>query len=489
MLRKYKTALLLSTIPLLITVYGIFLAPRPAGVMQTDIEPDFYYNARLLNETGITPKIIHPGTPIQLLFSFLVGATHDPVTDSDAVRIALYLLIGLANSAALFYFLMRIARNFSFGVQLLMTASIIAWPPFLTHLGYAGSDSFLFAAALPAAALLCAPLFENRPVPVQHTFLSGAWTGLMIAIKITALPFAALLAVGAILLRARPITFALAALLSFIASTFPFAAAYPFFLKDNVWNQLHSPPLWAGVELRYFSPLIIVVPLAIAWCVFTFPHLSRFLQRWITSCVVAALACALVVFSVESVFSARAEIIAQSKKHTAMITERIQHTLPPNGTFAYSFVGSPYAPASAFHFWGNYIYANNLFDEGVLRAFPHETLFQIQTARRLLTAPSEPRPRTRSLSSSLEQMRAQFMLQNPLPYPKPTGLLFAGETRGVKPDLIIFPLSGENVWADDEHEELQELISVRTGAPTVWKTEIIDGVPYAFISLTYRNPK
>lgn len=565
-MKKYRTALALSALPFVIAAYAAFIAPRPASIMQTDLEPDFYYNARLLNEApSITPKISHPGTPIQLLFAGFIAAAKDPTSQSDAVRIALYLAIGLLNALVIFFFLIRAAEKLPISIQMLAVAAIVAWPSFLTHLTYAGSDSLIIAVSLPAIVLLWTPLMRGERASARDLFLCGVWCGLAVAVKLTVLPLAVALVVGAgaHILRYRRkgekafadlFTVPLSALLSFSLATFPFATAYPFFLKDNIWNHIrntltHNPILTSfalggmiasitlsilyfkkkqknasvdaqnkqpdffssgviiallaiffiqtaftlevhglgnnaeniGVQFRYLSPLILFLPLFIIWC-------GRFAQcKTLMRALIAIFSVVLSIVSVAQFFFHRAQVTARQEAHTALVAERIQRSLPAGGTLAYSFEGSPFAPRSAFHFWGNYIYANNIFDQSVLGAFPHETLFQMRTAHEILLPHAPQIPEMQNAQSPLQKLRARFIAQNPLPYATPTNLLFAGETREVKPNLFVFPLSGENIWVLEQRDALQKLLMIRTGAvETTWRTETIGDIPYAFVTLTYR---
>ena len=179
---------------LTLVLYTAVISPRPYYYTPVnDIEHDYYYNARLIN-AGLPPNgIHHPGTPI-----YYLGAAIQRLSDPDwghAQRFFTlsHLVVVLLTAAGLAVFVRTTLKHIPWGVSLLVVASIVAWPTFLTYLDHFGADSFIVVAGLPTLAIFWAALHSGMPPDNRRLFLSGAGIGLCLAIKLSFVPVAAAL--------------------------------------------------------------------------------------------------------------------------------------------------------------------------------------------------------------------------------------------------------------------------------------------------------
>jgi hypothetical protein len=189
----------------------------------------------------------------------------------------------------------------------------------------------------------------------------------------------------------------------------------------------------------------------------------------------------------------RREFIENHKVKIPKTRERLEELRQPGTRIAF-WDGSPgnLLGEVSFHVWGNYMYANDYFDQLLIRKYPHYTFFRLREVRRLirekieeqgmlgLMKKREPRERGSSFGWLGRSWRKVF----PHPYPDRTNEIVAGEKSGVRVSVIAFP--------EDEalHElggvtqsELLSFIQERFGTPRVWK-ESIGGVGWLLISVS-----
>jgi len=176
-------------------VYTNLISPRPYYTLEYDIEPDYYYNARLINSGQSPDGVHHPGTPV-----YYLGALILRLTGTDLDRTGLFFdyshLVTLLLTATALVFFVRVAlRHVQPGFGLLVLASIVAWPSFLTFGEYFGADAFVIAAGLPTIALFWEELRRPSPPRSRVYLLVGAGLGLCLAIKLSFLPVAVALVI------------------------------------------------------------------------------------------------------------------------------------------------------------------------------------------------------------------------------------------------------------------------------------------------------
>jgi hypothetical protein len=176
--------------PIFFSLYTSYVQPRPYYIREMDLEPDYYYNSRMVHDGKTVPGIHHPGTPIYYLGSFLLGITGDSVDETQHFFNLAYLLVAIMTGTAMVIFIFLIVRQAPIGVSLLCLVSLFVWPPFLTFMNHFGSESFIVAFGLPTIAIFWKSLELRGTGQKRLLFICGLWVGLCLSTKMTFLPVA-----------------------------------------------------------------------------------------------------------------------------------------------------------------------------------------------------------------------------------------------------------------------------------------------------------
>lgn len=174
--------------------FGVYLAvtqmwPRPYYIFETDLEPDYFYNARLLENGLPLAGIHHPGTPVYLLTRALSAVTAAGANHTQSTLNLGYLVtaVAVALGLAVFMWLGRLRS----GAAALAVASVIVWPPFLAYSNYFGADSFCIPIGLVTLSIVWRSLRRSAegasPVAL---WMVGGGVGTCLAIKLTFVPVA-----------------------------------------------------------------------------------------------------------------------------------------------------------------------------------------------------------------------------------------------------------------------------------------------------------
>lgn len=175
-----------------------FVLPRPFYVWENDYDNGFYYNARALYHGLPIHNVEHPGTPVIVLERLLMTPTTARLDHMQSFLNELYLVVGLAYCASIGLFCLLVLRRFSAGVGALALSSLAAWPPFLMHMNYYCTDSFVLVVGLVAISGFWM-LLESFPRPsLRQVFFVGTACGACIAIKLSFLPFVLALEVATV---------------------------------------------------------------------------------------------------------------------------------------------------------------------------------------------------------------------------------------------------------------------------------------------------
>jgi hypothetical protein len=151
---------------------------------------------------------------------------------------------------------------------------------------------------------------------------------------------------------------------------------------------------------------------------------------------------------------------------------------------------------ASFHFWGNFNYANGLFDQMLLEGYHKYAYFRLRELDRIVRerygeqdaasgvnkieyGQRRPRSKLYSLGRAIyRSWRNMF----PLPSVNRSNEIVAGERYGVKVSIIAFWEEAGERLEGTTFPELLDLIQERFGPPRVWK-ESIEGIDWVIIAV------
>ncbi|MBN2386425.1 MAG: hypothetical protein JXB85_05355 [Anaerolineales bacterium] len=233
-----------------------------------------------------------------------------------------------------------------------------------------------------------------------------------------------------------------------------------------------------GLLLRNLLPESIFFPFAIAY-IFPFftktPPNSRALQSGLVltgSILLCASAAGYLLFRENYI-----------RRETALATANEEYfsQYAPDGLRVAIWDGSPgnLIGEEAFHFYGNYLYAHDAFDQELLAEYPHYTFFKMREVPRIIAASSAAgQPGPDVPDGLLGVWQSIFP-----PYWNPrSDEIVTGEASQITIRLIAFPTSElyELERRDQDLEALVVLVTERFGKVTVQEVAI-QGVPWTLI--------
>jgi hypothetical protein len=169
---------ILSVMVLLMT----FVQGREYYLGLTDVENDYYYNARVILDSGTPTRITHPGTPVYYVGAVVLAIVGEGQDRTQAFFNAMYLIGLVALAGALLFFVRYVLKNSGLTFTLIVLSTIAVWPPTLTYLNYFSADMLMLPATLVVLAyfwkLLGAPEISYRQIAIL-----GIFVGVTLAIK------------------------------------------------------------------------------------------------------------------------------------------------------------------------------------------------------------------------------------------------------------------------------------------------------------------
>jgi len=256
-----------------------------------------------------------------------------------------------------------------------------------------------------------------------------------------------------------------------------------------------------GVSLRNASPCALFIPFLILYC-YRLSYARGFLARvhtkklqvWLiaASTLVAA-------FAVGLHLGRRHKFIQNHKVRSTSTIDTFRTLSRPDSRIAF-WDGSPddMLGEVGFHFWGNYRYAADYFDDFLIERFPHYTFFRLREIERLIRESVKGRgaPTTRLQASNNLTNRKVGGLHDrarriyrwwhqvfPNPYGGKTSEIVTGEAYGVEVSSIAFPeVEGRYELRGTTLPELLSLIRSRFGTPNV-RTQSIQGINWVVIDV------
>ena len=234
-----------------------------------------------------------------------------------------------------------------------------------------------------------------------------------------------------------------------------------------------------GVFLRNTMPSILFIPFAIAYICQDYK--ARKKAYPVSGINWMAAAIGVITFGVVcgGYMNHRADFI-QYMNNTLTPTKETIRSYADSGTRIAVWDGSPgnLLGEASFHFWGNYAYAREFFDEELLKRYPDYTFLKLREVNRLIT--HEP------YSASSPGLLGLWKMLFPSPYYIPhNDELITGESSGARISVLTFPkqeLDAEKILMSD----LLMLVRERFGEYVVIEREI-GNIDWVIIVLSPRN--
>jgi hypothetical protein len=160
----------------------------------TDVENDYYYNAKLLFNNHSVESVYHPGSIIFFISSLIFHITGDELTTAQIFFRYNYIIIIITNLLASIYALKYFfnTKQPSF-IFLFFITSIFVWPSYYVYLERLSSDAYMAPVAI-FMSIYFFKLVEKEKIGLKNLIILGIWAGLAAAIKITIIPIISLIA-------------------------------------------------------------------------------------------------------------------------------------------------------------------------------------------------------------------------------------------------------------------------------------------------------
>ncbi len=567
--------------------YVTIAAPRPYYfTTDTGMEPDYYYNARLLAFGFPVNGTHHPGTPIYYLASWLMRLSGTALGSTQQFFNLSYVVVAVMIGAALSLFAWLLLHDLPLGTALLAISVLLAWPSALTYMNYFGADAFVVPAGLPTLTIFWKSLAHDR-FRTGLAVLSGAGVGLCLAIKMSFVPLAvAVMIAGAMhAWRVRPagtvraIQALCAAPLTMVASfavlTWPVRGQLPDILLNTMVREetrIESPNLvsafvrtfglllranwllgamivlvivgWLVACVRQWTlsrssaaiagrehcdwpaAAVFIALMGAAWsytlgtvaddsrviteygilvrnsfpCALVWPFLVLFLDQTSRSqgvgwsrarpvqAALGAVGVVLILLSASTYAQYRQRFLTSRHEAIPGVMERLESQAIP-GTRVAFWDGSPgdlFREAS-FHFFGNFSFAYDAFDQELTQRYPKITLFRLRDLKRLLpprdTAPvmvstSRPGWRHHMRQAVWDTWHRWF----PGGVSERAKELVAGEQEGVQVSLVAFPEQESVELGSIPFSSVVDLIEQQLGPARV-RYDTINGTRWTLVDV------
>ena len=239
---------------------------------------------------------------------------------------------------------------------------------------------------------------------------------------------------------------------------------------------------YAGVTVRYTLPFVGLFSFAL---VFIFERLGK--ENRIYRVVdISAIGISLLILlsSMIGFLQLRSNLIARVSEQVKASRDQFNSYNSAGGRIAF-WDGSPgylFGEAS-FHFWGNYAYGGDTFDNEVLAAFPEYAFFKLRQVRYL--GNHLPPYSQADYSEPLPIWSRLKRLVFPLACIQRNGEIVTGEQQGVPISLVVFPVRQDYEFQGLPLSSLENLLVNRLGGGTLQEVSI-DGVQWHIFSI--KNP-
>ncbi len=238
-----------------------------------------------------------------------------------------------------------------------------------------------------------------------------------------------------------------------------------------------------GAKLRNVAPSALFIPFLILYC-HRLSHTrgtSTTIKAMTPQVLLAIAGLVVVTFAVIVHLDNRQEHIERHQVRIASTIESLDTLRHPGTRIAFWPSGPNGFGEVSFHFWGNYSYANDSFDEWLLERYPEYTLFRATEVQRLLTG-TEPDKKEDRSEERRRLLDYWYEVFPPPRHHERTDEVITGETHGVRVSLIAFPKNRVIDLGETTLSQLLALIESRFGTATLW-TQSIGGIDWVIISL------
>ena len=134
---------------LLFYIYTNFIEPRPYyNVLFTDVENDYYANAKLLFKNFETQSVYHPGSIIFFISSLIFYISGDSINDTQLFFKINYFIIIIINLFSLLVFTYFFRNKINLTVRFFLLSFFLVWPSYFVYLERLSADSFTFPVSL-----------------------------------------------------------------------------------------------------------------------------------------------------------------------------------------------------------------------------------------------------------------------------------------------------------------------------------------------------
>jgi len=251
---------------------------------------------------------------------------------------------------------------------------------------------------------------------------------------------------------------------------------------------------------RNVTPTALFVPFLILYCyrlsraTGTSPAMNTMIPQALMVVAAVGLATSAIVIHLD-----RRDAYMKDRKAKIEGTMARFEMLAQSGTriAVYDDEDRPVLGEASFHFWGNFNYANGLFDQMLLEGFRKYAYFRLREIDRIVrerygeqevasggNGSERGQPIHRSKLYSLGRaIYRSWHKRFPLPSVNRSNEIVAGERYGVKVSIIAFvEEEGAAKLEKTNMSELLHLIQERFGPPRVWK-ESIEGIDWVIIAV------
>jgi hypothetical protein len=251
---------------------------------------------------------------------------------------------------------------------------------------------------------------------------------------------------------------------------------------------------------RNVTPTALFVPFLILYCcrLSRATGISRAMEKVVPQALMVVAAVGLATSALVIHLDRRDEYIKARKARIAGTMARLEMLAQPGTRIAiYDDEDRSLVGEASFHFWGNFNYANGLFDQVLLDGFPKYAYFRLREIDRIVrerygdhrvasggSGSEHGRPIRSSKLYALGRAIYRFWHKTfPLPSVSRSNEIVAGERYGVQVSIIAFvEEEGAAKLETTNMSELLQLIQERFGPPRVWK-ESIEGIDWVIIAV------
>ncbi len=171
-----------------LTIYYVFIEPRPYYIAPSDADHDYFYNGQLILDTGFPSKPWHPGIPGFYLSALIGGMARIFGGGPQFVMNTGYLVLGMVTAASFGYFFKVLQDHVS---RLALWASfviLLTWPTVVFFLNSFVSDLFAISLTVAGVGYFWRHWIIDPSPSHRRAVILASVFGVALAFKLTVLP-------------------------------------------------------------------------------------------------------------------------------------------------------------------------------------------------------------------------------------------------------------------------------------------------------------